>query len=405
MSEKSIKSVLRGFKRCLYFAPLPVLSIVIYMGLLSTMIFPDGLPVATNHQPLWQGGYVGWYDFLLLSSVVASLALRSLKLSKVNLIFIWTLGLIILLSFINGLTLGSEVALDAVAYLLRFALAFSVSVWLVRCLGSKAVESLIIVLFIILSITALFVYSLQFNTSRIYASAMTIASFSQVAVVVSCIALIRGYKAILWMALFFLLLTFSKTSIALFLILLLVPFRKFKFLTILKYLVSILVFFVFVVLILLQIAPVQYTASFSFYTAPAYLLSWGGRIPIWAYALHLLQDGKIPLLGVGFNAASSLFTIDNITYVEQGVTYYHQHFHSILIEYGFGIGISAVFIFVVLLKRIWQTFKYNCNLPFLIFSFFLLCQSIDFTFYRPKEVIIWSLILGLAEGKWRFERG
>jgi len=35
----------------------------------------------------------------------------------------------------------------------------------------------------------------------------------------------------------------------------------------------------------------------------------------------------------------------------------------------------------------------------------LMSQSGDFTFYRPKELIIWSLMLGLAEGQWRFEHG
>ena len=47
---------------------------------------------------------------------------------------------------------------------------------------------------------------------------------------------------------------------------------------------------------------------------------------------------------------------------------------------------------------------YRCYPSFFIFAFFLLSQSVDFTCYKPKEVIIWSLMLGLAEGQWQSER-
>ena len=405
MGKNSITPIINGFKECLYIAPLPVLCLVIYMGLRSSIIFPDGLPSPYEQQQLWQRSYLGWYDFLFLSSVVISFILSSLKLAKDNFIFIWTIALIILLSLINGLTLGKEVALDALVNFFRFACAFSLSVWLVRRLGSKAAEALIVCLFIILAITALLVYSLQFRTFvRIYASAMAVASFSQVTVIVCFIALLRKYNCVLGIALIFLVMTFSKTSILLFLFLLLFS-GKFTISNQLKYLFFILFVAVSVVFIALKIASNEYTAFFSFYTDIDNIFTLSGRTPIWEYALHLLQSGNIPLLGVGFNAAASLFAIGNFYYFEVGKIYYYPHFHSILIEYGFGFGILSGFIFFIILKRIWQTFRSNCNLSFLIFSFFFLCQSLDFTFYLPKEMIIWSLILGLAEGQWRYERG
>lgn len=405
MGKKSIKPILEGFKKCFYHAPLPVISLVIYMGLRSSVIFPDDLPIASDRQPLWQHAYLGWYDWLFLLSTVVSFALGTLKISKANFVFIWTLALTILLSFINALTLEPEIALDATVYLLRFALTFSLSVWLVRRLGSQAVESLIICLFVILAITALFVGSLQFRTfNRLYASAMTVASFSQVAVVVCFIALIKKYNTLLGVTLCFLSLTFSKTSILLLLILLSIHFRGY-ILGIIKYLVIVFLIFASGVFTLLQVANPIFTSFFSRYVDPDSLISVSGRLPLWGYATHLLQSGKIPLLGVGFNAAASLFVLDNINYVEKGEIYYNQHFHSILIEYGFGLGILSIFIFFFLFKRIWQTFHAQSHVSFLIFSFFLLCQSIDYSFYRPKEVIIWSLILGLAEGKWKFEGG
>ena len=42
---------------------------------------------------------------------------------------------------------------------------------------------------------------------------------------------------------------------------------------------------------------------------------------------------------------------------------------------------------------------HRCYPSFFIFAFFLLSQSVDFTCYKPKEVIIWSLmLLGLPKG-------
>ena len=397
--------MLKDFKKCFFYAPLPVISLVIYMGLRSSVIFPDDLLIASDRQPLWQQAYLGWYDGLFLLSIVVSFALGSLKLFKANFVFIWTLALTIFLSLFNALTVEPEIAIDATVYFLRFALTFSLSVWLVRRLGSQAVESLIICLFIILAITALFVGSLQFRTfNRLYASAMTVASFSQVAVVVCFIALIRKYNTLLGVTLCFLLLTFSKTSILLLLILLGVHFRRYIF-GIIKYLVVIFLIFASGVFTLLQVANPIFTSFFSRYVDSDSLLSASGRLPLWEYATHLLQSGKVPLLGVGFNAASSLFVLNNINYVENGEIYYNQHFHSILIEYGLGLGILSIFIFFFLFRRIWQSFHAHGHVSFLIFSFFLLSQSIDYSFYRPKEVIIWSLILGLAEGKWKFEGG
>ncbi len=39
----------------------------------------------------------------------------------------------------------------------------------------------------------------------------------------------------------------------------------------------------------------------------------------------------------------------------------------------------------------------------MIFSFFLLSQSLDFTFFRPKEIVLWALMLGLAEGEFQLQ--
>jgi hypothetical protein len=129
------------------------------------------------------------------------------------------------------------------------------------------------------------------------------------------------------------------------------------------------------------------------------------RDVIWKHALELLDSGYIPLFGVGWNATPSVIINTNLSFISEDGVYYSAHFHSILIEYGLGLGISSLFIWFCLIKRIWQTFYHHCYPAFFIFAFFLMSQSGDFTFYRPKELIIWSLMLGLAEGQWRVEHG
>ena len=306
------------------------------------------------------------------------------------------------------MTFGYGLILDGLIYFVRFTFAFCLTVWLVKRVGNKATESLVIVLFLFLAITALFVYTLSYPQSlRMYASGMTTASFSQVATIVCLLAFWRKYNLLLLVCLLFLALTFSKTSILIFLCLILFQLKT-KVLKIAKVGLFILLGVSGLIYFLGNLLGQHFFSFFTIYTNLKQILSLSGRTEIWAYAEHLLEIGQIPVLGLGFNAASSLILSNNFyllwndfTYLVNTTYYYPPTFHSIWIEYGFGLGILSVIIFGLILKRIWQTFRYQCQPAFFIFTFFLLCQSIDFTFYRPKEVVIWSLILGLAEGQWR----
>ncbi len=407
-------TIIKGFRQCLEVAPLPVISLIIYVTLRSSSIFPDELffvavsPQIAQKPPLWQPAYFGWYDILLFFSIGISFTLGSIKVFKQNLVFILTLALIIILSFVHGLIFGYGFILDAVIYFFRFTFTFCLAVWLVKCVGSKATESLAIALFILLAITALFVYTLSYPQSlRMYASGMTTASFSQVCVIVCLLSFWRRYYLYLLISLIFLVLTFSKTSILILLILILFQIQT-KIFKVAKFVALVLVGFALAFYLLTNLFGQNFLSFLAVYTSFKQLLTLSGRTEIWNYAGYLLQSGQIPLLGVGFNAASSLILSNNFyilwndfTYLVNTTYYYPPTFHSIWIEYGFGLGILSFIIFGLILKRIWQTFYYQCHSAFLIFAFFLLCQSIDFTFYRPKEAIIWSFILGLAEGQWR----
>jgi O-antigen ligase len=127
------------------------------------------------------------------------------------------------------------------------------------------------------------------------------------------------------------------------------------------------------------------------------------RDAIWLNAIGLLDSESIPLFGVGWNATPFLIVNTNLSFISEDGVYYPPHYHSIVIEYALGLGISSLFIWFYLIKRIWQTFNHHCYPAFFIFAFFLMSQSADFTFYPPKEVIVWSLMLGIAEGQYRHE--
>ncbi|NJO99125.1 MAG: hypothetical protein HC764_26645 [Pleurocapsa sp. CRU_1_2] len=83
--------------------------------------------------------------------------------------------------------------------------------------------------------------------------------------------------------------------------------------------------------------------------------------------------------------------------------YTPPHYHSIVIEYLLSLGIFAFAIFFYFIKRIWQTFQRNCSPAFFIFAFFAISQAMDYTIFPPKEIIIFALMLGLAEGQLTFQ--
>jgi hypothetical protein len=398
-------AIIGGLKQCINCAPLPVFVLFIYMALRSSWLFPEQSDLASIRSPLWHNAYLGWCDLLLAGSMCLSVLGRSISLTKKNLDFLLVLSLIILLSFINGSKLGSDYIIDASVSFLRFGIAFILSIQLVRRLGAHAVESFLIGLFMVLALSALFVYSLQFGKfNRIYASGMSVASFSQVAAVVSFIAIFRRYKYLLLISTPFLLLTFSRISIAAFLfltIIFLVRSKRASFLTRVKYLVPIIGFLIIATFSLIKYGGPQFTFLVTDRLNTKQVSNLNNRSSIWENGWYLLRSGYVPVSGVGFNAAPSLFSINSFSFEEEDRDMHPVSFHSIFFEYGFGFGIFSLFIFYYLIKRVVQSFIHRSHLAFFIFSFFLISQSLDFTFYGPKEVIIWSLFLGLGEGLWR----
>ncbi len=358
--------IFEDFKKCLKLAPMPVISVMIYMSLRSTDLFPDG-KLFSN---LWHPIYLGWYDLLLGSSILISIINGVIKLDKQDLLFILSLLSILSLSFLSGIELGNQYILDSIVCLLRFLLIFCLAKGLVRRLGVQTTESLLIILFIILAFSALFVYQLQLGSfNRIYAAAMTAPSFSQVSVIVCLIMLLRKNNTMVLFSLIFLLLTFSRTSILLFLLLFMVYSRKMPLTTTIKYYSIIIGFATFTIFILLTFAGDIFTSVIADRTDPQGISTLSSRDAIWLNGLRQIESGSIPLFGVGWNATPSLIIKTNLSFISKDDVYYPPHYHSIVIEYALGLGISSLFIGFCLIKRIWQTFYHHCYPAFFIFAF------------------------------------
>lgn len=393
----------REILRCVRFAPLAVLALIVYAALPSTAIFGEE---EGSLQEMWHPSYLNWGDAILVAAMTFSWVAGRLRLDRRSMVFL----IVVAVSIVTSLTLGSAdfellPGRDGIMYWLRFALVFSLAGSFVIELGTIAAESLLIALFLILCATAVAVYTLSFGTfNRIYASAMTVASFSQVAVVVGFIAMVRRNYFVLGISLAFLFLTFSRTSSILFLLLSATfacaarGIRPRERIAIL----SVCTMFVLIGLYLTH-ALVDYEMGYDLDPQSAGNLH--GRTDIWSYAMNLFRDGSVGMFGVGFNRSPLL--LDGVTLnsldgtIDSNSSDNIASFHSILLEYAIGLGIFSLVIIFPLLRRIWQTWQSRCQPSAMIFTFFFLSQSLDFTFYRPKEIILWSFILGMAEGVWR----
>jgi O-Antigen ligase len=405
VSEDKLLGAFDYFKQSLKMAPMPVIALMIYMSLRSTAFWVDeSLPPGE----LWHQAYLGWYDFLLLLSILGSIINRSTKMDGKDLLIFLLLLIMILLSFCSGRRIDIKYVIDCGIFLLRVFLSFSFAKGLVLRRGIQVVESILMILFIILSMSALFVFQLQFGeNNRIFAAAMTSPSFGQVAVIVFLIAIVRKYNKIAILSLIFLFLTFSRTSILLLVILLAIYSRSLPFKTTLKYFTVLLGTITIGFFIITNFTGDAFNYVISERTDMEGIATLNSRDAIWESAVNIMNNGDIPAFGIGLNATPSLLqnlnSLDIIT--DEGKIKSVPHFHSILIEYYFGLGFSSLLLCFYFIRRIFQTFYRQCYPSFFIFAFFLVCQSLDFTFYNPKELIIWSLMLGIAEGQWISENG
>lgn len=396
------KEILQDFQKCLATAPLPILALLLYLGLTSTNVLPGGLHIFNE---IFHPAYLGWYDFVLGYSIIFTFAVGLLKLKLKDLIFGLILFSIVSASWISTYEQDKTFIIDGIVCFLRFFLSFVFAKSLVRQLDYKTAESLLLVAYGVLAASAILWYSLQFGTqNRMAASAMTSPSFAQVSGIICLIFYGKKYYTFLFISFIFLFLTFSRTSLLFFFIVILIQNRQIIPWNLVKYIIGFVVLAVVAILIMNQYGGQASEVVLESRFSTNEISNLNGRNYIWANAIEIVKSRKIPLFGVGFHMTPSLIVDNRIVFMNnQNEFYSPPSFHNILFEYILGMGVLSTFIFAYFFKRIWQTFKYSCYPAFFIFAYFLMTQTIDYTFYPPKEIIIFSFMLGLAEGQWQYE--
>lgn len=378
--------------RPLLVEPLLVPALLLFFSARSSAIF--GGPGHADAP--WHQAFVGWYDAVLLFAVLGSIALRCFAIDRDTMRVIAGFGLIVLASYLFGGRVSDGAVIDGLIQTGRFSAGFAIGVWLVRVREARVVETTLWLVFVLLLTSAIFVYGMQFSSNqRLYFSGMTMASSSQVAAVIAMFALVRGARGRLACATLFLLLTFSRTSIVVTGILCIgfVLFDRGHAANDRR------VAFVFLAvtalggLWVISGSPVFADVLLDRFDTSS-IQTLGLRLDIWEFARHDLLSGEVPVFGVGFGCTPSM--LDDVELrTPEGWTR-ATHFHSILIEYAFGLGVLAIVPVVWIVRRTIAGLVAGSP-AVLLLLLFAACQAVDFSFYRPKEVLFWSLVLGIAD--------
>lgn len=397
------KAILHDFCRCFSIAPLPIVSLFIYLGLTSSNILPAGLHASNG---MYHPAYLGWYDFVLGYSILFSFVTGSLKLELKDFFFGLILFFIITTSWTNAHQQDKTFIIDGIVCFFRFLMVYVFAKSLVHKLDYRTAESLLILIYGMLSVSAILWYSLQFGEqNRMAASAMTSASFGQLSAMMCLVFYARKNYSLLFFGFIFLFLSFSRTSLLLFFLLIIIQNRQIIPWNLLKYVIGFVILAIVGIMIMKQYGGQATQVLLDSRFSTEEISNLNGRSIIWTSALEMIQTGQIPFSGVGFHMTPTIIKAANIKYLTAGGMGYNNpsHFHNILLEYALSFGIFSIVIFYYLVKRIWQTFQCNCCPAFFIYSFFLIAQTLDYTIFAPKEIIIFALMLGLAEGQVTYE--
>jgi hypothetical protein len=355
------------------------------------MLPDNGVEAVTN----WHPGYFGWYDVTLLGLILLSLKLSR---SRVSTTTIWAMGITLCCILLSVISLSGpfelSLVLAATLYWARFATVFIVMVTVVRDYGLDVAVSIVVGLGLLLMVSSLLVFSLQYGIfNRIYSSGMTVPSFSQAMLLLTWVALMRKRLTIAILASTFLLFTFSRTAILLWCASVMLYVAAAAHVEHGRRLLSVLL-----IATALGGATYYITSNSEFANVIINRLdrsefeSLSDRLPLWEFGNELLTTGRIPITGVGFS---------NTTWLLAEIPAKRQipSFHSIAYEYVVGMGVLCLPIFAWLIGRVWKAFRASVLMAGTIYLLFLTSQLVDFTFYRPKEVVLWAVFLGLAEGE------
>jgi hypothetical protein len=392
----STNAILIGLKK----APLIALLLCLYISLPSSVIFSE--IGAEQFQP-WHPGFAGWYDVAVLVPLAIWSALNSAGVGSKTLAFLGLLYGIICISILsNDFSDRMSCLFDATVYWARFSIPLVATKAVCRKFDRSTGEAIAFAMSLVLMASSFFVLRLQFGiTNRLYGSGMTIGSFAQVMLATFILAISSRNKFMLSLSTLFLTLTFSRTSIALWIVA--VVFLYFTMNgrnSINRSFLLVLSLCLFAGAVTVVVRDPDFQSLLEDRTDVESISTFSTRLAVWDYGLELIARGDVPVLGIGFSRTASklMFFRPYLSgALENG---YFPTFHSIILEYVIGLGVLSAPIFILVFRRLVGLWRSPFQSSFMLYALFLASQAFDFTFYRPKETVIWGVLLGIAEADW-----
>ncbi len=377
-------------------APITGLLFILYLARPSSYVFPFGYEVH-NDTADWHRSFFGIADWLLCGSILCGLITKKIRPPEIAYWYCLCFLVLVFLSILPIITDDYSASFNLIQHAVRLTFLFLFGAGLVRVCGIQGASQLLYAGYCILAISALVVLAMILPAlHRIFASAMTVASFAQISAIVALFAIhLKHFKMAAW-AMVFLVLTFSLSSALAFSICLLAfpansvdsrisvqtatRSRLYVFLGLLTFIVVSVI--------------IDAYSDRGFNTRIDHALTLHGRVEIWQYGIELIRDHESGWFGVGFGRAPSFLRFRDFSLPGEPALYY-SNFHSIILESLISMGIFAAPIFMLFIAFFFRAYKHRHYLEASVISFFMMTQSVDFTLYRPKEETIFAFVLGV----------
>lgn len=387
-------------RRIFQVAPLGATALVVYATLKSSVV------LASDAEAIgWHPGHFGWYDVMFFGATAVTVGSSRLRPSR----GFWTLVVALFaatsISYAaNDIALFSAPGFDGFVILARLMAGIVLGYVIQRAAQPEGMEAFVGLLVALLAASSLFVFDLMRETGfvRFFAAGMTVASFSQILAVAALIGYYRHKRMLLVASLVFLLFTFSRTSTLALLLVVGVGWlrntgahrpllrRALPWAT-----AAVILFLV------LARSPV-FERTIEGVINPVQIQTLHDRDIIWAHGIALIVNEQVGPFGVGFGRTPQL--LEPLGAIGESDDFVPS-FHTLGLELALGLGLLAIVFLLPLAIRVIQAWRNRAQLTFAIYGVFLITQFADFTLYRPKELVLWGFVLGIAEADLAMRRG
>jgi hypothetical protein len=398
MNQKFIRklfSVVQAPSLALRAMPLSASLLLLLLLMPSSMIFGER---EWDGGVNWIKGSFLWFDLLIGIALFVDLICKRVVLSRLERIAFVVILVIYLWSWWMGVDqMNASIFLTIFSHWLRLLFGYVVMKSIAAKSDLRSSLAYLNTIGIGLCFSSIFVAILAYERMpRLYGAGMTVASFGQVlAALIFINVCFKNWRLVIFFAMF-LIPSLSRTSIITLLILLLI--RRFASgkLPKTRELIKLIIIIGFLAFGLAFLYEKSYLFAMGVDNAlkSHSVETLGSRTLIWEYAMRLGSGGYVPWHGVGIFGTEKLLW--NVRTIFEGVEDVATHFHSIIIEAIFGAGWLGWILLMLPLIGFHSVWKSRSAVGMGVYALFLVTQSIDFTLFRPKEELMWGMLLGFS---------